>query len=250
MSEFDYKDYQPEKYPDPLDRLAVKDFPAEDELFTYGVGIPVPTSREELRCTYNEDDRNPLRLEDLVGYKVPPFGLKYVAKHGGGGKQGFIYKPGTFRQNRSTFGMELGVTPDGANLIRESKRQEAVIDGIIRAFDKNEIEYSGNTPADVLGTLTFVTLDRLLDKDAPVKELRLAAFTDILKVLTTKEETVERARENVAAQMGMKNAETLDVAIKALTELIADKKGEVIDAEDGEFYDVSEEGEESMVDDA
>ena len=242
MSELDYKGYEPEKYPEPSDRAGVKDFPREEELFTYGEDIPIPASREELRCKYNEDERNPLRLEDLTGYKVPPFGLKYVARHGGGGKQGFIYKPGTFRENRSTFGMELGVTPAEGNLIREDKRQEAVINGIIRAFDKNEIEYSGKTPADVLGTLTFVTLDRLLDPAAPVKELRLAAFTDILKVLTSKEETVERARENVAVQMGMKNAETLDVAIKALTELIADKKGKVIEAE---FV-----GEESIVDDA
>ena len=244
MSELDYRGDK--EYPEPKDRMGVKDFPSGDELLVYGEDLPIPTSKEELRCKYNEDDRNPLKLEDLNGYKVPPLGLKYVAKHGGGGKQGFIYKPGTFRENKSTFGMELGVTSAEGNLIREEGKEQATVDGILKAFDEGKIEISGRTPADVLGTLAYVVTKRLLNKEdkVPAKELRLW-YTDVLKVLTSKQETVERARENVAAQMGMKNAETLDVAIKALTELIADKKGEVVEAE---FYDVSEG--ESSVDDA
>ena len=65
----------------------------------------------------------------------------------------------------------------------------------------------------------------------------MLAFQDIVKVLGRKEETTEAARENLAMKLGIKSLESMDDALSALTDLIAEKKGKVVDAE---LYDVED----------
>lgn len=234
----------PDKYPPPEERHCKADFPAEDELYTYGVDFPIPEAFSDLRCTYNEKEPTPpLQLEELRGYKVPPLGIDTVWVNGVGAKlgaAGMMYKPGTFREDRHTAGKEFGKMGIELATIREDNKAKAIINGITEALDKHEIEIKGDTTADVLQALTFVTLDRLLDPNTPAKELRIATFENILKELTRKEEIVERNRERVAEAMGMKSMEQLDQALDAINKLIDERKGEVIDTVP---YDVSGEDE-------
>jgi len=222
-------------------RMTKADFPPIDELPRYGVDVPVPTSFDELKCEYKENEGTPpLQFEELEGYCVPPEGIVSVWVNGVGSRGGrgpMVYKPGTFRENRHTINKELGISREEIHLIREETLRNAAINGVRRALEKNEIEIHGNLPADTLEALMYVSVDRLLDPSTPAKELRLLAFQDIVKVLGRKEETTEAARENLAMKLGIKSLESMDDALSALTDLIAEKKGKVVDAE---LYDVED----------
>jgi len=240
MSVIDYKGYVKGKYPEPEDRRTRKDFPTVDELCVYGVDIPVPTSLNELRCRYNEKSPvPPLVLSDLEGYKVPPLGLSSVSVIGGGSKQGWIYRAGTFRKDTRTIGKELGRTSAELIMYREEALQEKISNAIADSFIKNGMKIDGRTSADVIAAIARHATDRLLSEDAPVKEVRLW-YTDLIKTLGDKDKTVADARERAALGLATIQAGSLDESLAIIREMIAEKKKEkVIDAEEGTFYDVS-----------
>ena len=219
----DYKNFEEGKYPEPENRKTAKDFPGLDELFVYGVDVPVPSSMDELRCRYNPDPRVPLVLADLEGYKVPPLGMASVAKHGSGHRQGILYPPGTFRENRHTFNKELGVNPVEANIIRKDSQIEAIKSGLLKAYKENNIKISGNSTAEVLGTFTYVVADKLLKDEAPVKELRLL-WEKTVSLLSASEESADKLREVYTTQLGIKSLDAANNMIEALNNIIAEKK--------------------------
>ena len=109
----DYKDKIDGEFPEPQDRKTAKDFPPLERLFIYGEDIPVPESKEQLRYEYPFPDD--IGLKDLEGKKVPPLGLSYISKAGGGGKWGFVYQPGTFFEDTVTIGKKDGVSQTEIN---------------------------------------------------------------------------------------------------------------------------------------
>lgn len=151
----DYKDYEPGKYPEPEDRCIASDFPKPEELFTYGVDFPMPESLEDLRGQYNLRDEFPLVLEDLEGYKVPPLGLHTIGVNGNGFQSrkghcsarggGFIYGPGTFREDKYGMNKELGPRIEDSVAVREQRRKDAVVNTLARLFEEG-----GYTQVDVL----------------------------------------------------------------------------------------------------
>jgi hypothetical protein len=238
MEHLDYKDKIPGKYPDPKDRMVAKDFPSPGELFTYGEDFPMPESMDDLRCRYNEDERvedgelvNPLVLDNLSGYKVPPLGLTAVYMHGGGGKKGFAYPPGTFRENKHTMNMELGSTPEKALEIREDNRVKKMIAGIREALEERDYEFDGRTNADVLGMVTKVAMLKVIDDDS-AREARM--FVELMyKILGTKEDNKER-REDKAFDLASQSMEAVQQVLD-YTEKMLNK-----DVVDIPVYDVDE----------
>ncbi len=227
----DYKNYEEGKYPEPADRRVKKDYPEKEQLFVYGEDFPMPESMDDLRCTYNEDDRFPLELEELRGFKVPPLGMSYVSTIGGGGRLGMSFRPGTFRKNRGTIGKEFGKTTTELTLIQADKKEQAMLSALAKGMDKHGIKITGSSSADTLEAFWTVVVERLLDPDTPIRELRLAGLTDIPKILSAKKESADKARENVAAEFGKMSMKVLVKMLGGVDGLIADKKGEIVDIE-------------------
>ena len=230
----DYRDHIPGEYPEPEDRMNAKDFPPVDRLFVYGEDFYMPESMDDLRYEYSFPSG--VELKDLKGRKVPPLGLSYISKAGGGGKQGFVYRPGTFFEDKVTIGKPLGKTVTELTLAREDKKNQAILDNMSKALTEHGHKIDGNSSSEVLGTLAYVLTDKLLDDKAPVKELRLW-YGDTLKILTSKEETIKDNKEKLALELGIKSMDVLKGYLDGIDKAIADQKGETI-----ELYDVSEDG--------
>ena len=199
----DYKDYEEGKYPEPEDRVSKDDFPPAEDLFVYGEDVPIPESFEELRCKYNLDDRNPLVLEDLEGYKVPPLGLTTVSKNGGGfqakRKGGWVYPPDTFRKNKYGINMELGATHDAITIARERKAKEAQTEAIITFLkDKlgDEMDFEdANTfkSAKAVEGLMLWSLQMIDDKQAAREAVRVMEW--YVKQQQHKDDIIDRHKE-------------------------------------------------------
>jgi hypothetical protein len=230
----DYKDFKEGKYPEPGKRLTSKDFPSLDELFVYGEDIPIPESMEELRCRYNEDDRFPLVLTDLEGYKAPPLGLSAVWTNGGGGKKGFVYPPGTFREDKFTMNKELGANTEQVLAIREDKRTERMVDGIRQSFEEHGITLDGRSKTEVLGAMAKVAMDKVFD-DKSAREARMFAET-MYKILGTKEENKER-REKKPTYTLDEAREWLEFTKEAREQLLREDVMELKFVEDDELKD-------------
>ena len=231
MSVMDYKGDK--VYPAPEDRIYKKDFPSEEELFTYGVDVPVPGSMDELRCEYIDDEKFPFELEQLEGYKVPPLGITLVYKNGvGRNKRWTIFKAGTFREDKFTLGKEFGAKSKEMIAIREDNRESSMIEGIRQSFEERGIEIDGRDNADVLGAMTKIAMDKVHD-DASAREARL--FVELMyKILGKKEENKER-REDKALDMAEHSMDLVQQVLELSEQLIAEKKGEIVEAK---LYDV------------
>lgn len=232
----DYKNFIEGKYPEPKDRMNVKDYPKPEELFIYGEDIPVPTTEEELRYKYPFPPG--VELKDLEGRRVPPFGLSYVSKAGGGGKRGFVYKPGTFFENKVTINKELGKTTKELTLVKAEHQEQAMLDNIGKALAEDGHKLDGTASADVLGKLAYVLTKKLLDDDAPVRELRMW-YGDIVKTLVSKQETIKNTRDTLTLEIGKMNIKMLDKLLDGVDGLIADKQDEEL--LDLELHDVDSE---------
>ncbi len=218
----DYKDFIEGKYPEPKDWLTGKDFPDKDELFVYGEDIPIPESIDDLRCRYNEDDRFPLVLTDLEGYKIPPLGLTAVWVNGGGGKKGFAYPPGTFREDKFTMNKELGANVEQVLAIREDLRTERMVEGICKSFEEHGIIIDGRSKTEVLGAMAKVAMDKVFD-DKSAREARMFVET-MYKILGQKEENKEK-RESKAVDLAGQSMEL----VQQVLEWTEAQKGEIVE---------------------
>lgn len=207
----DYKEYEEGKYPAPEDRKYARHYPKKEELFVYGEDVPVPVSFDELRAKYNEDDKNPLVLADLEGYKVPPLHNKnfFIQVHGGAfvGGGGNIYGAGTFREDKYTINKELGIQHSEITAIREEKAKEAQTEAVITFLKEvigDEMDFEDvNRYKNELAVegLTLWTLRTIEEKGAPreaVNFLKLylqqqAHKDEIIKRHRKKEMTAEEA---------------------------------------------------------
>ena len=221
-------------------RYEIEDFPPVDELPIYGVDEPTPTTIYELKCEYNEDERCPLVLpDDLEGYRIPPEGIVKVWANGVGARAGkgpMVYAPGTFRENKHTINKEFGITAAEANDIRTEKRKEALRANVIRAFEDNEIQISGRTPEELIGTLTYVVLDRALKDDTSLKELRLLR-NDLAKTMTPEDDTPAQIKKDMLSEVGSKTIDMLDDYLKLVREMKEAKTidGDIVDVTEGEW---------------
>ncbi len=220
----DYKNFIENKYPEPKDRLTGKDFPNADELFVYGEDMPIPESTEELRCRYNEDDRFPLVFTDLKGYKIPPLGLTAVWVNGGGGKKGFAYPPGTFREDKFTMNKELGANVEQVLAIREDLRTERMVEGICKSFEEHGIIIDGRSKTEVLGAMAKVAMDKVFD-DKSAREARMFVET-MYKILGQKEENKEK-RESKAVDLAGQSMEL----VQQVLEWTEAQKGDIVELE-------------------
>ncbi len=219
--EFDeYKNFEPNKYPKPEDRKDAKDYPSVDELLIYGVDIPVPETKAGLRCEYRMEGSG-LTLKDLDGYPVPPFGLGFVTKLGGGyGKVwGFIYGPNTFFENKYGIDAEFGKTQPEMMLARVQVRRDAEVAGYVRRL--NEIEgfdiLGSEQGVDVETTeaLAYLALDFIIS-DRSGKEMR-QLFNDFCKRQAHKAEMVAKHSDvEEVAKMGKAGYEAIDKAYELL----------------------------------
>ena len=223
----DYKDYIEGKYPEPEDRRKPKDFPSLDELYTYGYDFAMPESFDELRCQYNEDERNSLVLADLSGYKVPPLGLGLVAKHGGGNMRGFIYPPGTFRENKSTIGKELGFTAIELTDMREQARRDNVVNAMANLFEEKGLAtfdvIKDKDPQLIAAAMSWA-FEKIDQSDNPKEALNFVKY--MWDKLGSKDTVGDR--EGKVVDLATTSMKTIDAALVALTKIIEEKQGEVI----------------------
>lgn len=192
------KDYKGTGCPEPEDRRIASDFPPVDELYTYGEDFPAPTSMGELRGNYNEDDRNPLELGDLEGYCVPPLGLKTIGVNGSGfqPRGGWIYPPGTFRENKYTIDKELGVTHKEITTAREVAKKNAIVTGVVEAIEELGLAALDNIKdkdAQVIGELFKQVIIMAVESKNPRELLNATKYID--KRLADKDEAIIRNRE-------------------------------------------------------
>lgn len=127
----------------PLDERKKKEtFPPINRLLVYGEDVPLPETFDELRCTYTNNERTPpLELHELEGFCVPPLGLTHVLSNGAG-KCGryYVYKPGTFRADRHSSGLELGLTGRELAIAKHKKHKEAIEDAIAETFEEKGLD--------------------------------------------------------------------------------------------------------------
>lgn len=215
----DYKNFEPNKYPEPADRKSAKDFPDKSELFVYGVDIPVPKTEDELRCEYRMEGSG-LTLADLDGYRVPPLGLKFVTKLGGGYGYGwgFIYGMNTFFENVYGIDKPLGKTQPEMMLARVQVRRDAEVAGYVKRLEEEGFDILGSEQGlDVETTraLAYLALDFIIS-DKSGKEMR-QLFNDFCKRQAHKAEMVDRhSGVEEVAKMGKAGYEAIDKAYELL----------------------------------
>ena len=177
----DYKDFVEGKYPEPDKRLTSKDFPDADELFVYGEDRPVPESDKDLRCRYNHDDKFPLVFTDLEGYKVPPLGLTAVWVNGGGGKKGFAYPPGTFREDKFTVDKEFGADSKEMVIAREQSKKDAIID-VVSTYLENKgiltLDVMRDKSPQMIAAAVLWALGIIDDSGSPREALNMAKWLE------------------------------------------------------------------------
>jgi len=222
-------------------RLTKADFTAIDDLPRYGVDEPTPTSFDELRCNYKEDKKNdnPLILTDLEGYCVPPDGIVTVGVNGVGlqaGWAGLIYPAGTFREDKYTLNKEFGITPLEGTRIRHEQRKSAATDALATWFKDKGIEILDDTKgkdAQVVAALAVWVAGFIDEKKNPKEALNL------FKYYWDKQDKEQGILDGLpdVKEVAVRSLETIDKLLDKLDKEIDNKKS-VIEAEEGEFYDV------------
>jgi len=224
----DYKDYEDGKYPEPSDRCVASDFPKIEELHTYGVDFPLPESLDELRGHYNEDERNPLVLADLEGFKVPPLGLHTIGVNGTGFQPkrdsrggGWIYPASTFRDGEKyKVNRELGPTMDDIVKTREENRKRAYTDGIIKKLEDEGLATFDNLKEkdpQAIEALAYMALDFIIKAESP-KEARLF-LENYYEKMQEKDEALRNIQERAAAnKLGHQAMEVIDKLIDQVEE--------------------------------
>ena len=170
----DYKDFIPGKYPEPDKRILKTDFPPVSELYRYGEDVAPPACIEEFVCKYNEKEGTPpLVLPDgLVGYCVPPKGIVTITVNGQGlraGKAGWIYPPGTFREDKHTIGKELGTSNKELVIAREEARRDSFEAGVISVLEDKgvlELDVLRDKSPQVIEGLAAWAMKMIDDKEA------------------------------------------------------------------------------------
>ena len=220
----EYINFEEGKYPKPENRMRKSSFPDESELFTYGVDFPMPESMDDLRCEYREDERFPLVLEDLEGYRVPPFGLTVVSASGSGHKQGIIYVLGTFRKDMVRFGKEFGISPQAAVVIREEGNVKAMVEGISRSFEKHEkYTLDKRSSAAVYEAVAEVVMDKIFDDKTSREALKLLGMLDKMFFGV--------GDDNKKADKALDLAKESMNVVQDVLAWTEEKKGEIIEAE-------------------
>ena len=233
----DYKNHEPGKYLEPEDRKTAKDFPSLEELFIYGEDIPVPGTVDELRYKYPFPPG--VELKDLEGRKVPPLGLSYISKAGGGGRWGFVYQPGTFFEDKVTINKELGKSTAELTIIREQSIKNKAVQGMAALFEEKGLASFKDTES-LDGEVVAAGLKWAFEMIEKSKNPREAL--NFIKYFWDKIEHKDKvldslaAREGKALDFGIMTMKMLDEKLAGLDTLIAREKGEVVDTE---FFDVS-----------
>ena len=215
----DYKNYTEGKYPEPADRKSAKDFPTLDELFVYGVDFPMPESTDDLRCEYRMEGSG-LTLADLEGYRVPPLGLKFVTKLGGGYVYGwgFIYGMNTFFENMYGIDKPLGVSQPEMMLARVQVRRDAEVAGYVKRLEEEGFDILGSeqkVDIEVTEALAYLALDFIIS-DKNSKDMR-QLFNDYWKRQVHKAEMVARHSDvKEVAKFGTASFEAMDKALELL----------------------------------
>lgn len=236
---YDYNNYEPGRFPDPKERRRSTDFPPVHDLGTYGVDLPVPTTRDDLRCRYNETPAIPLVLSELDGYRIPPLGLLSVGVGGSGHAKGFIYPNGVFRPDVVSIGQLHGANTNDLQVARADAKTKAITTGIQEAFQEAGREITGKTDADTLQAFAKLVTEKALDDDAPLREVRMW-YNDVHKIMTSAEE-VKAERNSLRRKMEELGIQALDVILaetKRAKELKELQDGNTID---GDFEDVEDE---------
>ena len=238
----DYKGFEEGKYPEPTARKRPKDFPAVDELFTYGVDIPIPITMGQLRCAYNESDEDPLILELLDGYKVPPLGITKVGVHGSGHARGFIYPPGIFRLNEHTVGLAKGATQSEMVIAKAEKKVNKIMAGVQRSLEKHDyiIKMGGaDADLDTLDVVAEIVMDKIITEDS-AREAR--QFLGDLNKLVDNQGAIIDDRNSMAREMAEMGKPQLDAILEYTENVIRlaqqAQQNPVIEY-DGEFEDVT-----------
>lgn len=210
-------------------------FPPKEQLKTYGVDTPVPTSKDDLVCEYREDEDNPVILADLDGYKVPPEGLAFVAKSGSGYGPKLIYGNGTFRQNMYGIGAPLGTSSNDMQIARAKAKEDAITDGILEALEEHGIDVStsGGMISNLKEVAKHVTT-AILKEDTPAREKRMW-FNDIKKIYDNQEDIIKERSDlqNKLNEMGM---EAIDIILQE-TKRAKQSKLDIVDGEWEELED-------------
>ena len=222
MTDIDYVNYEEGKYPEPEDRCIASDFPKAEELYTYGVDFPMPKSLDDLRSNYNIDERNPLVLADLEGYRVPPMGLCTVGRNGNGFQPkrdksggGFIYPPGTFREDKHGIGKELGPSHVEMTRAREENRKQAYTTGIMRKLEEEGLATLDNLKEkdpQAIEALAYMALDLIIrSESAREARLFLEGYYDKMQ---EKDDALRNIQERAAAnKLGSQAMEVIDKLI-------------------------------------
>lgn len=219
----DYKGFVEGKYPDPEDRKAVQDFPPVSSLFTYGVDFPMPESRGDLRCTYNDKEPiPPLKLEDLRGFKVPPGGIVTVTANGMGlkaGWAGIVYGAGTFRKGESGINMTYGAEHKDMMIARTKVRKDAYTDGLIEEIEELGIAVFDNTKdkePQVVKALGKLVL-RLGEASGNTKEI-LNLLKHYWEKMAHQEEVLDSLGIKEVAKFGTASFDAMDKALEIIRE--------------------------------
>ena len=198
----DHKD--PNLYPEPEDRYLPSDFPPIEMLYIYGKDIPVPESIDDLRCEYRFPED--IGLADLDGYRVPPYGLAFVTKAGGGYKKppsgagGWIYPAGTFFRDDYTLNKPKGVNNAEMVVYREEARKNAMVDGAISAFEEMGLAVFDNIKEkdpSLIQELTKQTVKIVFGSENPRESINLLKF--ITEKLADKDEAINNNKSKSAA---------------------------------------------------
>lgn len=155
-------------------------FPPKDLLPVFGIDVPVPVSKDDLPCKYNEDEKNPLILTSLRGYPVPPEGIKFVSKSGSGHTNKIVYGNGTFRKNDYAINAVHGTSSDDMQLARATAKKTAIMEGILEAFADAERVIDVTTEAGMLKEQAKVVTEKVL-AESSAREARMW-FNDTVKI--------------------------------------------------------------------
>jgi len=211
---------------DNIEQITKAELPTVEELPRYTKDT-APTSIEELKCLYKEDDRTPLVLPDsLIGYCVPPEGIVSVWVNGVGARAGrgpMMYAPGTFREDRHTIGKELGAETDDMLALRESSKVKKIADGIRQSFEEHGVIIDGRENADILGAVAKVVMDKVFDDTSSREAIKLLGMMD--KMFFGGE-----SKEKQAGKVIDLAKESMDV-VKDVLKWTEAQRGEIINAE-------------------
>ncbi len=214
-------------------RKSKKDFPLVSDLPRYGVDIPVPTSVDELKCVYNEDERTPLDLAELEGYCIPPEGIVRVWVNGVGARAGrgpMMYRPGTFREDKVTIGKEFGTTNKELLIAREQSKKDAIIDAVSIYLEDNKkltLDTLKDKDPQVIAAAVIWALGIIDKSGSPREAFNFMKWLD--SKLEQKGEVLDKLKGDKALDLATASVKMLDKYLVGIDELIESKKGEIVD---------------------